>query len=324
MAKHSPKRLRPTAAASRTLVACALLVATLVAGEALAACNLTVSSIASTVWTGGRGRGYEVYDSLRRTQLVGFRLTSNKDCPFYLTIAPTVTPGDGSGDLSGPGGTLGYELYRDASGSVRLKPVGTATESEVYSGIVQKGGSGLALQFVLVLPPEQVVAPGTYIGEIEFVAYEGTFGAGVVRDRRKVAVTASVPSVVEISFTGGGSFDPTYNTYALNFGNLKTGDRRTVGLKARGNGGYRLRLGSQNGGRLRHVDPGDSSVAAYGLTVDGATVDLTGGPADVATNSDLVPATGDLHLLEFSVGNLAGASSGDYKDVIDVTVLTLR
>lgn len=313
------------ATASRVLAVWAGLAGLLVGGEA-SACSLTVTNIGSTAWTGGFGRGYDVYDSQRRTQLIGFRVrTLDVACTFFLTIAPVTTPGDGSGNLVGPGAPLRYELYKDASGTVRLKPLVSASANDVFSGVVPTGPSGLSLQFVLVLPPEQVVRPGSYADQIEFSSYEGPFGAGILRDRRRVSVTTGVPAVAEISFTGGGSFDPTYNTYSLNFGNLKTGDRRIVGLKARGNGGYRLRLASQNGGRLLHVDKADGSVVAYGLTANGAQVTLTGGGnVDVATNSDVVPATGILQQLEFSVGDLTGASSGDYKDVINVTVLSLQ
>lgn len=290
------------------------------------ACALSVSDITTTDWVGGRGRGYEVYDPQRRVQLVTFRLRSQDDsCPFVLTIAPATASGDGSGTLLGPGAALRYELYKDASGSERLRPVGGATENEVFSGTVPGGRSGLALQFVVALPPEQLVPPGHYSDEIEFAAYEGSLAAGVLRDRRRVRLTASVPSVAAISFAEGAMFDANQNTYALNFGNLRAGDRRVVQLKVRGNGGYRLRLGSHNGGRLRHVDAGDDSLVSYALTIDGAPVDLSRGPdVEVAAAADLVPAAGRTHLLEFTVGEVGNATAGVYRDVIDVTVLGLR
>lgn len=290
------------------------------------ACALSVSDVTSTDWVGGRGRGYEVYDPQRRVQLVTFRLRSHDDsCPFVLTITPATALGDGNGTLLGPGATLRYELYKDASGSERLRPVGGATENEVFSGVVPGGRSGIALQFVVILPPEQLVPPGHYSDEIEFALYEGSLGSGVLRDRRRVRLTASVPSIAAISFAEGGAFDPHQNTYALNFGDLRAGDRRVVQLKVRANGGYRLRLGSKNRGSLRHVDAGDDSVVSYVLTVDGIPVDLARGPdVEVAANGDLVPAAGRSHLLEFSVGEIGNATAGVYRDVIDVTVLGLR
>lgn len=290
------------------------------------ACALSVSDITSTDWVGGRGRGYEVYDAHRRVQLVTFRLRSHdSDCPFFLTVAPASTSGDGNGAMLGPGATLRYELYKDASGSGRLRAAGSATENEVFTGIALGGRSGLALQFVVVLPPEQLVPPGQYSDEIEFAVYEGSLGSGVLRDRRRVRLTAMVPSVAAISFAEGAAFDANQNTYALNFGNLRAGDRRVVQLKVRGNGGYRLRLGSHNNGRLRHVDAGDDSVVSYALTVDGVPVDLARGPdVEVAAEADLVPASGRTHLLEFTVGEIGNATAGVYRDVINVTVLGLR
>lgn len=61
------------ATASRVLAVWAGLAGLLVGGEA-SACSLTVTNIGSTAWTGGFGRGYDVYDSQRRTQLIGFRV----------------------------------------------------------------------------------------------------------------------------------------------------------------------------------------------------------------------------------------------------------
>lgn len=290
------------------------------------ACTLSVTDITSTDWVGGNGRGYEVYDAHRRVQLVTFRLRSHdSDCPFVLTVTPATTTGDGTGALLGPGATLSYELFKDASGSERLRSVGSATENEVFTGIAPGGRSGLALQFVVILPPEQLVPPGHYSNEIEFSAYEGSLASGVLRDRRRVRLTASVPSVAAISFAAGAAFDPNQNTHSLNFGNLRAGDRRVVQLKARGNGGYRLQLGSHNRGRLRHVDAGDDSIVSYSLTVDGVPVDLARGPdVEVAAEADLVPAAGRTHVLEFTVGEIGDATAGDYRDVINVTVLGLR
>jgi len=318
------RRRRMAIAGWRAVVAALILG---VAGPAGAsACTLSVSDITSTAWTGSNGRGYAVYDPRRRTQLVTFRLRSqDADCPFILTVAPTTTSGDGTGHLAGPGAALRYDLFKDASGSVRLKPFSAATESEVYSGTVPGGRGGLGLQFVIVLPPEQLVPPGLYVDEIELSLYEGMLGSGILRDRRRVAMTALVPSVAEISFAEGGAFDPNHNSYSLHFGQLHPGDRRTVRLKVRGNGGYRLLLNSQHDGRLRHVDAADDSVVPYAMTVDGRLVDLGHGmPMEAAANAGVTPATGDQYTLEFSIGTIGNASAGDYRDVIDVTVLSLR
>jgi hypothetical protein len=296
----------------------------LLAGTASAACNITVGDITSTTWMGGNGVGYDIYDSQRRIQLVNFRVRSHDGgCPYYLTVSPATGSGDGTGYLMGGGGEIRFGIYKDANGSQPLRPAGLAVETDMYLGVVPAGGT-IINQLVLTIPPEQVVAPGFYSGDVEFTLYEGVFGSGVVRDRRRVTVSVQVPSVAQVSFAEGTGFDANHGSHTVLFGRLRERDRRVVNLKARSNGGYRLLLQSMNGGVLRHVDPSDDSRVPYTVIVDGNPVVLNGGETMVIVNSEMTHGSGRNHRLEVVVGATDDASAGDYRDVINVVIWSFR
>ena len=315
-----------TPIALRSLRALALAAGLAGAAEADAACGITVSDITSAQWTGARGRGYDVYDPQRRIQVVNFRVRSHDGgCPFFLTVSPVSGRGDGIGYLMGPGGLLSYGLFKDASGNDVLRPEGIAIQTDVYSGVAPTGGSSMAFQLVVSLPPEQMVRPGLYSGEIEFALHEGAFGMGILRDRRRVVVSAQVPAVAEISFSEGAGFDWRHNSVSMNFGRLRAGDRQSVQLKVRGNGGQRIALRSLNGGMLRHVDASDDSQVRYTLRVDGAPIGLSENVGtQIVLNNDNLPSAGRAYVLEISIGDIGDASAGDYRDTLSIDVQSLH
>lgn len=295
------------------------------APAAAAACSLSITDVTSTNWLGRNGQGYEVFDAQRQSLAVTFRVRGRDgDCPFFVTVAPAATSDGTTGELHGSGSPLRYELHKDASGSRPLKPLSLAGPSEVFSGVSASDDGTTTFQFAILVPPQQVVAPASYGGDIEITAYEGQLGTGILRDRRRLPVTVPVPSVAELSFSEGAGFDPNHGSYTVNFNDLRRGKRQSVHLKARSNGGYRVSLESMNGA-LRHADPGDDSEVPYSLTVDGAPVTL---PRRIPTPAILhaypTGPGGQQHVLEFTVGEIGNASPGDYRDVVSLTVLSLR
>lgn len=289
-------------------------------------CDLSVMDVTSTQWTGNHNRGYEVYDPQRGAVIVTFRVQSQTGgCPFFVTVSPASAPGGGPGMLRGPGATLRYDVFKDATATQLLKPVNVASANDVFTGTAAAGMSTTTFQFAIVVWAGQVVPPGVYTDDIAIAAYEGQIGSGILRDQRHVATNAPVPSVAEISFAAGASFDPNVSTYTINFNTMHGGDRRLAQLKARSNGGYRILLSSLNGGVMRPIDPTDDSRVPYVLIVDGAQVPLPlGGNMQAILNTNMTPVTGDTHSLEFHILTTEGASAGDYRDVINISVFSLR
>ncbi len=290
------------------------------------ACDLRIMDVTSAKWTGNQGRGYEVYDPQRGALIITFHVqTQTGGCPFFVTVSPSSAPGGGPGSLRGPGTTLRYDLFKDASASQLLKPAAIASTSDVFVAAVPSGSSVTTFQFAEVIWAGQVVPPGVYADDVAIAAYEGMVGAGILRDQRHVPSSAMVPAVAEISFAEGASFDPNVNTYTVNFNTMHGGDLRVARLKARSNGGYRILLSSLNGGVMKSVDPSDDSVVPYYLLVDGGQIALPrGANSQAILNTTVTPVTGDTHSLEFHIVTTEGASAGDYRDVINISVFSLR
>jgi hypothetical protein len=297
------------------------------AGAALAgsgsACTLSISEVTSTGWSGADSRGYDVFEQRANYQLVTFRVRSDDDpCPFFVTVAPASGAGD-EGQLLGPGQPLPFRVYRDAGGSRPLKPLQLAGPGEVLLGTAPTGPAGTVFEFAYGIPPQRIVAPGDYLGEIEIAAYEGDLQSAVLRDRRRVQVSALVPAESQVWFSERPSFDPTRPNETVRFEQLRGGDERSAAMRVRANAGYEILLQSANGGVLRNSDPSDTSTIPYTLTVDGAPVALPKGGAVLAlVGSGATPAIGDLRQLRFTIGNVGLPTAGDYEDTITVTVLS--
>ena len=289
------------------------------------ACSLSIMDVTSTTWVGRHGKGYEVFDPESRSLAVSFRVRGRDgSCPFFVTVAAASTTDGTTGELRGGGTALRYEVQKDASGSKPLKPLNLASESDVFVGAIAEDDDTVAFQFALRVPPQQVVAPGHYRGDIEVTAYEGTLGDSSLRDRRRVNVSVPVPAVAELSFAEGAGFDPNYGSYTVSFNVLQRGKRRAVTLKARSNGGYRVTLESEHGA-LRHVDPRENSEIPYQASIDGGNVTLPRRvPTPAITHAAATDPGGRSHFIEFTVGEIGDASPGDYRDVITLTVVSLR
>jgi len=298
------------------------LTAAAVGATPAAACSLSIAEVTSTTWTGNRGQGYDVFDTRRQAQAVTFRVRSpDGGCQFFSTVAPVSTEG-GNGRLRGGVKSLQYSVSKDASGSQPLKPLTQAVDAETFAATAASGGGMVSFQFALALPSQQVVPPGQYRDDLEISAYEGTLANPILRDRRRVAVIVPVPAVAELSFSEGGSFDPNFGSFTVNFRSLRAGMQQVVRLKARSNAGYRINFRSING-VLRHIDPSDDSVVPYTMTIDGATVPLRRNvPTQAILNSGATGPEGRQHIIDFIIGDIGNASAGDYNDTIDLTVFT--
>jgi spore coat protein U-like protein len=286
------------------------------------ACSLGVDVVGPTSWNGADGRGYDVFDAAVYYQPLGFRIQSlDEPCAFYVTVSATVG-GGAAGALSGVGASLVYEVYRDASGAQAMRPAPLATQSEVLTGTVSKQSSA-SFQVAYSILALQIVPPGTYSGEITISAYEGLFGAGLLRVQKQVPLTITIPSIAELSFAEN-TFDVSKKHVAVNFGTLHQGAIKGVNVRARGNGGYRITASSLNGGVMRQPDPLERSEVPYSLRIDGKHVNLNKSDVEAAIAQGITSARGNSHRLDFEIGSLAGASAGDYEDTITLVITSLR
>jgi spore coat protein U-like protein len=290
------------------------------APPALAACDLDIRNIGTVRWAGSGGRNYDVFDPATNAQVVTFEIRHRGDACAFI-VAASYSPGAGGARrLAGPGGTLDYQLYVDRSLTRVLKDLPGATPQEVIVGAAPAGNNDQALEFVMSIPPLQVVAAGTYEDELDFSVYEGVPGAATLRDQRRVRFEARVDPVVQFTFAAGTVFDAAQRSARVDFGVMQAGTTRDLGLGARGNTYYRISLSSENRGVMRHVDPGDNSVVPYALSFDGRPIPLNQHSAAAVEDAAPTDAVGRRHTFQFTVGDLGTASAGDYQDVITVTM----
>lgn len=304
----------------------AIFVATILAAPAAAdnGCDLQLKDLSDVWWRGPTGAGYDVFDSVQRSQHVDFTVVRKKGtCSFFIGFVSSSSSDAIGRALHHGQSKLRYQLYRDNGFSTILRDISQAEPGQVLSGVAVAGRDEYRFEFLFAIPPQQVVGPGPYHDQVELRLYEGTIGAAILRDVKKVHPRVDVPSVAELSFRSTGIFDPRIRSTTLRFDPLRTGATGTVRLWARSNAGYRMFVESQHGGVLRHEDPIDESVVGYTLRIDNAVVPLNQGARQVSAHTGVTTPDGREHVFDVTIGTVDTQSAGEYQDVITVTLRTL-
>jgi spore coat protein U-like protein len=298
--------------------------ATLIAAgfPAEAACNLQLRDVSNVQWRGATGAGYGVFEGAALAQPVTFTVENKagSSCTFFIGVQARSSRDSNNRVLRSGSGTLRYQVYRDSTLGTVLRDTPEAESNQVLSGFIS-GKQTLTVQFYLSIPPLQVVQPDDFSDQIEIRLYEGTVAEPKLQDNKTFNFDADAPMVAELSFTGG-TFDASARTTSLKFEPAETGAVGSVSLWARSNAGYILFAESQNGGILKSTDPTETDVIQYSMRVDGKTVPLyKGAPFPVATRSDPTSASGWQHNFDFTLGTVDTQSSGEYKDVVTVSLI---
>lgn len=305
-----------------TLFLTLLVLAVLLASRFATACTLSLETAGSTSWSGGTGQGYDVFDPKTYYQPLTFRVRAlDGSCAFYVTAGPT-NASSAIGQINGPGGKLSFSVFRDATDAQTLRAGSFASAAEVLTGALTDKGVA-SYQVTYAIPAQQIVAGGAYTGDVEIAVYEGKVGAGVLRARQVVPLSVLVPAVAELSFSEG-LFDPNFGIYLLNFNTMHRGDLKGVTLHTRANGGYRIYVRSLNGGAMRQLIPLDASAVAYTLSVDGKVVPITDNDMQVIAFPASTGASGNAHRVDVQIGEINGATAGDYYDLISISIYSYR
>lgn len=223
--------------------------------------------------------------------------------------------------LQSPAGdTLDYRITT-VGGSYDLKDLpDNPSPNEILSGRLS-GGSSVTESFEVRLPGGGFPPAGTYTDTVLLVAYERYNNDPNISEQRNLSITLTVlPSVSLVLVPLGGQFDTGSPSYTLNMGFVEPGDSQTVDLLVRANTGYMVTVESANAGSLQHVDPTDTSTVPYDFFVEENPVDLSSGPAQIATFSGVPPSEPWRYTLGVTIGDYGIASSGDYRDTLAITV----
>ena len=258
------------------------------------------------------------------------RRSGDDPCSFFLTV-------DNGGASSYTGrrllktygqGAFPVQVCRDASCSSILKHIPEATSgSDVLVGSFPRGGSD---EIDFVIYPRLGVADYPPFGRYEDIftvrLYEGSItGSRSLEDSDNFRLRQEVSKRIDLSVVNSGQpFDPNATNKSIDFGTLTTGKQFGFDLVLKYNAGYRVRVSSQNNGKLKHNSL--ASTIDYTMSVGGSPVSLgssSSSPVQVSQGSGASP-TGGMRLQgNFTIGSVASnAQSGSYRDSITITVAT--
>ncbi len=140
---------------------------------------------------------------------------------------------------------------------------------------------------------------------------------------KQMVINVQVQNYMELSIVPVGSVHNSSSTSAiLNFGQLVQNNELAADLIVKANSGYRVRVGSQNNGRFKHIT--QNAYVPYQFYYAGNLVNLngtSGNPTNVTYKSSSSAASGDRYNMKVKVGAVAGnQTTGDYSDIITVSI----
>lgn len=229
--------------------------------------ELTVDD--SVDWRGTMGRGYEVFgeDDSREVFSISIQ-KSGEACDFFLTAMPLA--GGGEKTLTGPTGTLAYDLLRTNNGPSLLDPDYLGSDQSRIVGRFGQGDGALSSVAYLYIPSGQFVGSGTYNGQAMIRLFrEGINGSELVAEK-PIAIIAPVASVLKVS---SDVFPQNIRETGIDLGDLTHGARRMVNFDVVSNSDVSIGFQSSNSGRLAHFAGGPG--IEYDLIFNGTEVNLS-------------------------------------------------
>ena len=262
-------------------------------------------------------RGSENYEPFSRRDTVvpiEIVLAQEGDCQLAFTFRS-----DQGERLGGLGDGLVFRL-QDGGGrafvldGVRLQRVEGQGRSDGQT----------RLDLYALIPGGQVARPGYYDTSIVVQLV----GGEQVLDEQVLQLGIHVLPQVNIGVAGsaGAGFSNAGGA-TLDFGSLETGLERSVYLFVQSNGAYLMNLSSQNGGRMMRVGGGSGGGGRdwidYLAWLDSRRLDLR---TPYSFQPPLQRGRFEQRPFELRVriGEVAGATAGEYRDVITVEVLVLE
>ena len=281
---------------------------------------------ASVNWRGGQGNDYGIFDTVTHAYAVNITVsrkkTDKEDVPFFVTFSIN-SSGNLPRNLSSGANILHYQIYDSLSQNNVLSDLPTASINEVLSGVFSPDEMEKRFTYFVVIPALQIQPPGTYQDSVTLTVHEGTLNSYKSDRSTVITIATQVARLVELSIVNRGQpFVPESVTKELNFGGLEEGKSLGFDLRMRSNAGYTVTIESENNGFLKHTSLNDNSSIPYTFTLGGMLLDLSRGPITPISKNVITTAEGDPYEGLVTVGTTKGASAGNYRDTITLTVQT--
>lgn len=292
----------------------------LLPASAMAACNITLRNVSAANFTSSQA--YPIFQATDTAATLTFQVrhpNGQGTCNYFVTFSRGASATYDRRMATGSN-LLQYQLYPTSAKAAVLKAVPDAVAGEVITGTF----TSTALvthdkSYYVVIPPRQVVIPGTYTDSIVVRLYEGTLASYTERDSVTVQMKAATVATTQMCISCTTAFDNTLHSHEMNFGTLDTGESKTVTVRVRTNEGYSLYLQSANRSYLKHTTL--NSQVRYTAEVGGVPIDLAPtGQILAAHVAGVTAAQGTPYDVKVIIGNVAGSLAGNYSDAITLTV----
>lgn len=132
---------------------------------------------------------------------------------------------------------------------------------------------------------------------------------------RILPITLSLVESVSMTLPGAGA------STTMNFGQLETGARKDVNVQINSTGPFRVTLASENNGALKLLGAAGNWTIPYAATLNGIPIAAN---APITSPAPSGPLAGQVSWrFEVTVGDVAGARAGIYRDIVTLKVLAL-
>lgn len=217
--------------------------------------------------------------------------------------------------------TVPVQICIDSSCTLVVKSIQEASSAaDVISGSFSQGGDNdTTLYFRPRLSETDYERYGTYEANFTMRLYSGTLtGSHSLHDTESFRLRYRMSKRIDLSLVNPGApFDPGSTSKNMNFGTLSQGQQMNFDLVIKTNAGYRVRMESQNRGKLVN----QTSSVPYTLSLGGNTVSLDS--EVVVAQGGGVSGNGGYRLPgRITISALGNAQAGTYTDAVTIRVST--
>jgi len=185
------------------------------------------------------------------------------------------------------------------------------------------GGQGKRKTITVVVKvPAGIIAPaGAYADVLSVQLFRNGNGSGTaLGSARTLNAAAVVEARAQINIAGasGVSSSSSFAVDRLDFGTLSSGEQKNAFVQVRTTKEVTFTVRSQNLGKLKHQTLTSDPGIAYTMKLDGVNVDLSS--AATLHRAPAVSLDGTSYPLSVKIGDVGGRPSGNYKDLLTITV----
>ena len=222
------------------------------------------------------------------------------------------------------GQTIGYTLEK-------INPTGTlkafgdhSSENEFLSDTIALGQSKV-ITGLFKMPQQNMPGGAGHYQDVVNVTVFGYQSASSYKQgmTKQLVINVQTTTSIDLSIVPqGGAYDSSSTSSILNFGELELNDEMGADLIVKSNTGYRVRVSSANGGNFKHAN--QLVYIPYTFNFAGSAIGMTLSalfPVTVVNNTTGSAAAGDRYNMRVKIGSVAGKATGEYSDVITVTVI---